>query len=125
LVNTPDNFQQLNKDMVALVKSRGVFFAALPPEEAISLKKAGANAHLIEAIEGAIPPELDEQVRIYETFTGKYTSKDLQGIREATNAAVEFLNRWACDSLWTEQVEFMKKWIPRLERRAVLITEVV
>ena len=60
--------------------------------------------------------DLDTPTAKYETFTNNYQKKTEAEVTAAIAAGKEFLEKWGNCEGWTAQVNFVKPWIPRLEK---------
>ena len=63
--------------------------------------------------------DLDTPTAKYTTFTENYQKNDIPSLESAVAAGKEFLEKWGACEGWKEQVDFVKPWVPRVEKKII------
>lgn len=113
---------QANQELIELIQRRGVEFA-LSREEEWAFKLLEATDELLEAIRDGMPDGqrraiLDVSVKkdLYTTFTSNFSRSDLFSRKTAYEAGKEFVERFRNDPSVKDQVNFITRLLPQLER---------
>ena len=107
---------EINTWLIEQIQKRKVDFS-LRPEEEKSLKRIGASDSLIKAIRENFSKELQEKTNLYKKFTDNYNGKTTEQKKIALDAAKEFIEKYADDEESKDIIEYLKKFIPYMEKK--------
>lgn len=113
---------QANLDLISEIKKRGVDFA-FSSEEEWAFKLLEASEDLLVAIREGMPEparrailEVKEKRELYTAFISTFSRVDLQSRKTAFDAGQQFVKRFASDPTVKEQVNFINRALPQLDR---------
>ncbi len=131
LTVTQDNAElsaQANQDLIAEISRRGVDFA-LTPEQEWSFQLLEASDELIQAIRDGLPADQRQAIldaadkrNLYNSFLNNYARADLTSRKTAYEAGQEFVRRYRSDSTVRDQITFINRLLPQIDR-AIRILE--
>lgn len=124
----PEMSAQANLDIIAAIEQRGVDFA-LTPEQEWSFQLLEASDELIQAIRNGLPADQRQAIldaadkrNLYNSFLGNYARADLASRKTAYEAGQEFVRRYRADSSVRDQINFINRLLPQIDR-AIRILE--
>lgn len=120
-LDTPEELEKTNDELIEAVKKRGVDFA-LSPEEEWAFKLQDANDELLAAIRGAFSPEerqrqlnVRDQQALYNTFLVNRGRDDVASKQIAVTAGKEYLKRFRNAPGVSQNVRLIETTLPSLE----------
>lgn len=103
--------------LVEEIRAKGLVPVELNVEAEAELKRLGASVELISEIKSRKPEGLDEPTRLYETYLKHNHSQKRDELKIAYDAGKEFLDKYACDPEWADQVRYVLILLPRTRMR--------
>ena len=110
--------EQINKELIEAVKTRGVEFVLLEEDE-VSLRKAGANDLLIKAIFDNLTAEFEKNFKenLYSKFISDRSGDRLEIRKDQVNAAKMFLRLYGNSKEEKVLVDYFRENLPILEKQ--------
>ena len=113
--------EEINKELIADVRKRGVNFI-LEAEDEKLLQSKGANDFLIKAIRESLPKGQREKIILYKKYVDNYKGTFEQK-KIALKTAKEYLEKYKDCAEDKHIIEYFKKSIPMLEQQTTITTQ--
>jgi hypothetical protein len=111
---------EINEELIDAVHKQDIWFV-LTEDLKKELISAGANKELIEAIDNALPKATRDEVleiqRLWKIVVDNYYWVYPERTLKAINAGKEFLSKFSDEPHEKEYVDWLRKTLPKLEKR--------
>lgn len=122
-----DTLASVNKELADAVRKRGIWFV-LTDEYRKRLKAAGASDELLATIDTALPDSekkrFEDIYRAYMVIVDYYPYTDTPRVKGAIDACKAFLTKYGDEPRVEDQVKWIRKVLPALEKRLIDLSEI-